>query len=58
MSPCQGRSSSSNWGYSETSGRFGTTLEDRIGLILDALIGYGLDEEPQGVMAEMISAVK
>lgn len=43
--------------YSETPGRFATTLGDRTGLILDALIGYGLDQEPQPVIAEMISSI-
>jgi NAD(P)H-hydrate epimerase len=43
--------------YAETSGRHDTTLGDQTGLILDALIGYGLCEEPRGIIAEMISDI-
>ncbi|MEX0827034.1 MAG: NAD(P)H-hydrate epimerase [Acidimicrobiia bacterium] len=43
--------------YSETPGRLGAMPEDQPGLILDALIGYGLNEAPQGLVAEMISAI-
>jgi NAD(P)H-hydrate epimerase len=44
--------------YLETPGRVGTALDDRTGLILDALLGYGLHDEPRGVIAEMISDIE
>ncbi len=43
--------------YSQTPGRFAKTLGDQTGLILDALIGYGLDEAPQPPVAEIIAAI-
>lgn len=43
--------------YSETPGRFAKALGAQTGLILDALIGYGLDGEPEPVISEMISAI-
>jgi len=43
--------------YSETPGRFAKTLGDGTGLILDALIGYGLAGEPQPVIAELVSSI-
>ena len=58
-SPRQGRSSSSNSGSTwRRRGRVGTALDDRTGLILDALLGYGLHDEPRGVIAEMISDIE
>lgn len=33
------------------------SLTDEPGLVVDALVGYGLDDEPRGVVGEMIAAV-
>lgn len=42
--------------YSETEGRLADSLTDEPGLIVDALVGYGLDDEPRGAVADLIAA--
>lgn len=44
--------------YSETSGRVSGSIGPDTGLILDAMIGYGLRDEPRGTIAEMIGVVE
>lgn len=43
--------------YSLTSGRLRDSFAEETGLILDALIGYGLTGEPSGVIGEMIAVI-
>lgn len=43
--------------YSETTGRVSNSIGPDTGLVLDAMIGYGLREEPHGSIAEMIGVV-
>lgn len=43
--------------YMETGGRVSESLTDEPGLIVDALLGYGLDAAPHGVIGDMITAV-
>ena len=43
--------------YVETGGLVADSLTDDSGLVVDALIGYGLDGEPRGVIDEMIASI-
>lgn len=43
--------------YSLTGGRMSDSAAGETGLILDALIGYGLTDEPSGVIADMIAVI-
>lgn len=43
--------------YVETVGRVADSLTDASELIVDALVGYGLDDEPRDAVAEMIAAI-
>lgn len=43
--------------YMKTAGRLMESLTGDTGLIVDALVGYGLDDAPRGVIAEMIIAI-
>lgn len=43
--------------YMETDGRVADSFTDESGLVIDALIGYGLDDAPRGAIAEMIDAI-
>ncbi|MFP3883355.1 MAG: NAD(P)H-hydrate epimerase [Actinomycetota bacterium] len=42
--------------YMETGGRVSESLTGEPGLIIDALLGYGLDDAPHGAIGEMITA--
>jgi NAD(P)H-hydrate epimerase len=43
--------------YSRTSGRVGDAPIGATGLIVDALVGYGLEDAPRGPIAEMIASI-
>lgn len=43
--------------YMETEGLVADSLTDESGLVVDALVGYGLDDAPRGAIAEMIAAI-
>jgi len=43
--------------YTETGGRVSESLTDEPGLIIDALLGYGLDDVPHGAIGDMIAAI-
>lgn len=44
--------------YAQTSGRMGDSVAAGTGLVIDALIGYGLEDAPRGQTAELISAIE
>jgi NAD(P)H-hydrate epimerase len=44
--------------YLETPGRLQTEISSEAGLVVDALIGYGLRDAPTGVIADMIEAIR
>lgn len=43
--------------FLETEGRVADSLTDEPELVVDALVGYGLDDEPRGAVAEMVAAI-
>lgn len=43
--------------YLETDGRLADSLTDETGLVVDALVGYGLNDAPRGAVAEKIAAI-
>lgn len=43
--------------YMETGGRVSESLPEEPGLIVDALLGYGLNDAPHGAIGDMITAV-